>query len=153
MTRTILMFLGFLLLAPSVQAQWIPCGAGGEGCEEHIYGLGNDNPDGPITTTVSHAVAGPGDGSCGPEQLFRFQGQVTIREQTECVVSASNRCMVEIPGVENESGYFNVNRGEFDLGPLGILAAIGGIFNDFAYNIGHRQLLGTCTTSKTSRYE
>lgn len=145
MTRTVLVLLTALFLAPAVQAQWIPCGPGGADCEEQIYGLGNDDPNGTEFTTVSRAVAGPGDGSCGPLQNFRFQGQVVIREQTNCVVSPTNRCLVEIPGTESQSGFFNVNRGEFDLGPLGFLAAVGGNFNDFAYNIGHRQLVGACT--------
>ena len=143
--RTTFVLTVVLLFAPLAQAQWIPCGAGGEDCVETVYGLGNDNRDGPYENTASNVSQGPGDGSCGGLQFLSFQGQVVIREQTDCVVSSSNRCMVEIPGVEVQSGFYNNNRIEVDLGPLGLLAALGGLFTDFAYNVGHRQLIGSCT--------
>ena len=128
------------------QAQVIDCSGG---CTTVQYGLGNDPKEGPYLNTVGLGHPGPGDGSCGPKRWFRFQGRIKMMDQDSCVVSSTNRCMVEVPLGTLDSGYSNVNLGTFDLGPLGILNGLGALFTDVSNNIGHRQLNGTCTDTGT----
>ena len=145
--RTLLIACLGLLLAPLAQAQFIDCGLAGDECNETLYGLGNDPPEGPHTNTTTINHIGPGDGSCGPEELFRFQGRIRIREQDSCAVSATTRCPVEIPLVANDSGFFNINQSSIPLGPLGIANLSAGLFTDMGGNQGNRQLSGTCGIS------
>ena len=137
-----------LLLAAPVQAQFIDCGPGGVDCSETLYGLGNDAPGGPFTHTVGVGRTGPPGGGCGAEQLFGLQGQIRLREQNSCVVSATERCQVEIPDISEDSGvFFILQQRGLDLGPLGLVNTLFSSFTGFDGNIGHRQLSGTCGVS------
>ena len=140
------LLFGFgVLLAPSAEAQYIDCDGPQGPCTETLYGLGRDDPDGshPNTTDVNRQTRG--DGACGVEIMLPNQGQVRIRELDNCVVTGTNRCRMEIPQFpELDSGYFNISRNDFDLGPVGLFSALGGLFFTFGGNVGHRQLHGTC---------
>ena len=141
MRALIVVCLG-LLLAPLAQAQFIDCSGG---CSDTLYGLGNDPPEGPYLNTFSSFRTGPGDGSCGPEFKVPIQGQMRIRDQDSCAVSATTRCPVEIPQAAEESGILVVTTTAVELGPLGSLVGSGAFFHNMGGNIGHRQLTGTCT--------
>ena len=145
MRKIIVAWFGLLLLAAPVQAQFIDCGPGGADCSEDLYGLGNDPVEGPIVNTTGTARQGPPGGSCGPERQFRHQGQIRIREQDNCAVSATTRCQVEIPQIADDSGWFSTNQDVLDLGPGGIVAVLVGSLTDLSGNVGYRQLSGTCT--------
>ena len=144
MRRFVVACLGLLLLAPLAQAQFIDCAGG---CSDTLYGLGNDPREGPHLRSTGIGRPGPGDGSCGPELFVRLQGQIRIREQNGCVVSATTRCPVEIPQIALDSGTFNTSQGTIDLGPLGIFAFNGANYTDYGGNLGFRQLSGTCGVS------
>ena len=140
-----LLFVFGLLLAPSAEAQYIDCGGPQGPCTDTLYGLGNDSNDGPFNNSHNLNRQSRGDGACGIEFQVRYQGRVRIRELDSCAVSAENRCRIEIPQIPLDSGYFNINRNDFDLGPAGILAALGGVFSSLEGNVGFRQLHGTCS--------
>ena len=146
-----LLFVFGLLLAPSAEAQYIDCGGPQGPCSETKYGLGNDPFEGPHTRTRDTNRQSRGDGACTVEVSLRMQGQMTFRELDNCAVTADNRCEIEIPGVAGDpglsldSGLFNLGRNDFDLGPAGLFAALGGVFYSYGGNIGYRQLHGTCS--------
>lgn len=141
MAKLGLIVVGLMLALPA-QAQFIDCSGG---CSETLYGLGNDADEGPLTNSLTNSRTGPGDGSCGPERLSPFQGQLRLREQANCIVSGVTRCPIEIPRIATDSGYFGVTRVPLDLGPLGLVVIVAAQFLDVSGNIGHRQLSGTCT--------
>ena len=146
--RAITVLILMLMLAPHADAQLIDCGPGGADCTDTLYGLGNDDVPvgpGPFTNTHAQFRPGPGDGSCGPDLGSVLQGQILLRDQNSCVVSATSRCAVEIPQIVDTSGFFNTGKNASDFGPLGIVATSNGGFADFGGNLGFRQLAGTCT--------
>ena len=141
-----------LLLAPLAQAQaasYIGCdvGAGGDACTESTYGFGDTSPELPFTGSGLVLFVGPGDGSCGLPEMLKELGQVVLRELDDCVVSASNRCLIEIPQRGGESGFWLSAITLFDLGPLGFVGTSVNRLDDIGLvgNIGHRQLHGSCT--------
>lgn len=137
-----LLTLALIFGASTAEAQFIDCAGG---CTTVQYGLGNDSREGPYDNSVGLGHSRPDGIACGPRTFFRFQGRIKITDQDSCVVSSTNRCMVEIPQADNDSGTFNVNRSVFDLGPLGLFAGNGAIFDSFGGNIGFRELNGNCT--------
>ena len=144
-----------LLLAPLAQAQevsYIGCavnGGPGVDCTETPYGLGNAGFEQPLAEgSIEFLYVGPGDGSCGPFSFLPTAGQMVLRELDACEISASNRCMVEIPQRPAESGiWLRIANFVFDQGPLGLIAFSGHTLEDMgiADNIGHRELRGSCT--------
>ena len=161
--RALFVLILGLLLAPLAQAQedrsYIGCdlGAGGAACTEIPYGLGDV---GTVTDFAEVALLpdggkepifiGPGDGSCGGDNdppLLPLTGQVWLRERNDCVVSATNRCLIEMPQRIGESGFFITAVVLFDFGPLGLFASSANTLEDIGRggNVGHRQLNGTCT--------
>ena len=146
MIRLLLVCLGLALAAPA-QAQFIGCDPATNPCTETLYGLGNDPVEGPHNQTKAVVRLGPGDGSCGPEFESRSTGRIRLREQDNCVASATERCLVEIPQVVTDSGFFNPQRLAFDLGPFGVVAFAVANLTDMGGNIGYRQLSGTCGVS------
>ena len=144
--RTLLIACLGLLLAPVAQAQsFIGCDPVTNPCNETLYGLGNDPLEGPFLNSRGITRSGRSDGSCAAETYTRHPGQVRIREIVGCDVSATNRCRVEVPQVALDSAIFSISLVQFDLGPAGVLAAAASSAREYAGNIGHRQLSGTCT--------
>lgn len=148
---------GLLLLAPAAEAQFIGCDPATNPCTDTLYGLGFQIPGQrsaePSTLALLNtrgslsATRGTGgrDGSCGPEQLFNTNGQIRLREQDNCVVSATNRCVLEIPDIDDDSGTWNNNRADFDFGAGGFLSINLTNLTQFSGNLGFRQLSGTCS--------
>ena len=157
MKRIIMATLAALLAAPLAQAQAPPgvnhldCTGG---CTVTPYGFGNeDAPEGGSTLVRSELTQTFGIGGsvgridnqvCGQQEYFSFNGRVNIVEMDGCQVSSTNRCMVEIPDIGASSGNFNVNEGQFNLGPGGLVQLTGALFVTYQGNVGVRQLNGRC---------
>ena len=150
MTRIIMAGLVLLLAAPITHAQSIIDCTGG--CTTRTFGFsdepvppgGSTREAGVINKTQGPSRLGRTDGlSCAGEEYFTAYGQVIIAEQN-CTPDNNTRCQVELL---DGSGMFNQNRADIPFGGGDFIGVAAGIFQNFAGNVGAREINGTCTVS------